>query len=212
MLEKISPARLARKSLLGLSMCLLAVSVAAQEKPPVGTAGALSPEEKAMMEKMVELATPGPNHEALTSMEGDWTFTSRFWMKPGDPPAESTGRATFTPMLGGRFVEGKYTGDMMGMPFEGIAVMGYDNLSGKYQTSWIDNMGTMMMFMTGQKDPSTNSIVYTGQVDDFMKPGTKIDIRQVVWLDSQDGHRMEMFEKRDGQERKVMEIVYKREK
>jgi hypothetical protein len=28
--------------------------------------------------------------------------------------------------------------------------MGYDNTSGRFQTSWVDNMGTMIMYMTGQ--------------------------------------------------------------
>ena len=50
-------------------VCLLvAVAAAAQDKPPVGTAGTLSPEEKAMMDAMIKAGTPGPNHQLLASM------------------------------------------------------------------------------------------------------------------------------------------------
>ncbi|MBK9333372.1 MAG: DUF1579 family protein [Ignavibacteria bacterium] len=29
--------------------------------------------------------------------------------------------------MGGRYQQGKHTGDMMGMPFEGMSLLGYDN-------------------------------------------------------------------------------------
>jgi hypothetical protein len=53
----------AARVLLPLFVCLLVtVAVAAQDKP-VGTAGAMSAEAKAMMDAMEKAATPGANHE-----------------------------------------------------------------------------------------------------------------------------------------------------
>jgi hypothetical protein len=100
----------------------------------------------------------------------------------------------------------------MGMPFEGLGLMGYDNTSGRFQTSWVDNMGTMIMYMTGQYDPAAKSITYTGQMDDIVKPGTKVNVRQVIRLVSHDSHVMEWYETRDGKEAKIMEITYSRAK
>jgi len=184
----------------------------AQDKPPVGTAGSMSAEEKAMMDAMVKAGTPGANHELLASVTGDWTFKSRMWMKPDAPPMESTGTVNYAPLYGGRYVEGHYKGDMMGSPFEGRGLMGYDNVTRKFQTTWADNMSTMIVFMTGDYDPATKTLTYTGTMDDMMKPGTKVGVRQVVRLASNDSHVMEWYETRDGKEAKMMEITYTRSK
>lgn len=189
---------------------LVALTAAAQDKPPVGTAGSMSAEEKAMMEAMVKAATPGPNHQLLASVAGDWTFKSRMWMNPSAPPTESTGTVNYSTLFGGRYVEGQYRGDMMGMAFEGRGLMGYDNVTGQFQATWVDNMGTMIMFMTGTYDPAAKTLTYTGQMDDVMKPGTKVAIREVVRLTSPDAHVMEWYETRNGKETKTMEIAYTR--
>ena len=43
----------------------------------------------------------------------------------------------------------------MGMSFEGMGVTGYDNLKGKYDTIWMDNMASGMMHGTGSFDETT---------------------------------------------------------
>jgi hypothetical protein len=206
--------RLAARVLGCLIVCLVVSAAAtAQDKPPVGTAGStMSANEKAMMDAMTKAATPGPNHEMLASIAGDWTFKSRMWMNPTAAPAESTGTVNYTTLLGGRFVQGQYRGDMMGMPFEGIGLMGYDNTTGRFQTSWVDNMGTTIVYLTGLYDPAAKTITYTGQMDDIVKPGTKVNVRQVIRIVSNDSHVMEWYETRDGKEAKMMEIVYSRAK
>ena len=66
--------------------------------------------------------------------------------------------------------------------------------------------------MTGQYDPATKSITYTGQMDDIVKPGTKVNVRQVIRIVSPDSYVMEWYETRDGKEAKIMEIAYSRAK
>ena len=194
-------------------VCLLvAVAAAAQDKPPVGTAGSLSPEEKAMMEAMMKAGTPGPNHQMLASMAGEWEFKARMWMNPSAPPSESTGTATYNTLYDGRYLEGIYRGNMMGMPFEGRGLTGFDNVSQQFQATWADNMGTMIMFMEGTHDASAKTITFTGEMDDIMKPGTKVKVRQVLRLTAPDTHTMEWFESRGGKETKMMEITYTRKK
>ena len=38
---------------------------------------------------------------------------------------------------------------MMGQPFSGVGIDGYDNLRKKYVTTWIDTMGTGIFSMEG---------------------------------------------------------------
>lgn len=201
-----------------LASCLLVVLVlaapaAGQDKPPVGTAGkAMSAEEKAMMDAMMKAATPGKPHEMLSSMAGDWDFTVKMWMDPSAPPTESKGSATYSMMLGGRYLHGDYRGDMMGMPFEGKGVTAYDNVTGQYQATWLDNMSTMLMYMTGKYDPATKSYTFTGVMPDPTKGGMKVKVRQVLRVTSSDQQVMEMYETRGGKEVKTMEINYTRKK
>jgi len=205
--------RLFARGLGSLVMCLIVSAAAtAQDKPPVGTTGSMSAEEKAMMDAMVKAGTPGPNQQMLTSIAGDWTFRARMWMNPTAQPSESTGTVNYTSLFGGRYVQGQYRGDMMGMPFEGLGLMGYDNTSGRFEASWADNMGTSIMYMTGQYDPVAKTITYTGQEDDIVKPGTKVNVREVIRIVSSDSHVMEWYETRDGKEAKTMEVVYNRVK
>jgi hypothetical protein len=101
---------------------------------------------------------------------------------------------------------------MMGTTFEGRGLMGFDNTSGRYQASWIDSMDTAIMFMTGQYDESTKTLTYTGQMDDPLKPGTKVNVRELIHITSPDSHTMEWYETRNGKEVKTMEIAYNRAK
>jgi hypothetical protein len=205
--------RLAVHRLATVTVCLLvAASAFAQDKPPVGTSGGMTAEEKAMMDAMVKAATPGANHQLLASVAGDWTFKSRMWMNPSAPPSESAGTVSYTTLFGGRYVEGLYRGEMMGMPFEGRGLMGYDNLAGQFQSTWVDNMGTTIMLMTGQYDAAAKTLTYKGEMCDVVDPAKKVPVRQVVRLVSPDSHVMEWYETRNGKETKMMEISYARSK
>ncbi len=179
----------------------------AQDKP-----GAMAKEQQEMMDAMTKAATPGPNHKLLASMAGEWTIVNRMWMDPGAPPTESKGTASYEMMMGGRYLHGHYKGVMMGMPFEGVGVTGYDNVSQKFQALWIDNFGTGIMYMTGTYDPNAKALTFVTDMDDPMQPGTKVGIREVIRLLSPDQRVMEMYQNRSGKEMKMMEITYTRAK
>ena len=79
---------------------------------------------------------PGEQHKQLARMSGDWTFTQKFWMAPGQPPGESSGTMHADVLLGGRYVEHSWHGSFMGMPFEGRGTEAYDNVGKQYVSSW----------------------------------------------------------------------------
>ena len=119
-----------------LCMLMAAVPVLAKDKKPTEA------EMQAMMETYKKLATPGEPHKLLASMAGSWTTQTKSWMEPNKPPMESAGTADMKMLLDGRFLQQEFTGDMMGQPYSGIGIDGYDNLRKSYVSTWIDTMGT----------------------------------------------------------------------
>ena len=98
--------------------------------------------------------TPGAAHKNLAGMEGTWTAKVKSWMSPGAPPMENDGTSESKMALGGRFLEERVQSSFMGQPFSGIGYTGYDNVKKKYVSTWMDNMGTMIMVMEGTPDPA----------------------------------------------------------
>src|SRR6266566_8117319 len=104
----------------------LAVSSFAQQtttSPVTGGKGASAPTGQPnaadMMKQMMELSKIGENHKLLSSLDGNWDYTIKFWMNP-DPsakPQESKGTATRKSVMGGRYVLMDVSGKMQ-MPGE----------------------------------------------------------------------------------------------
>lgn len=171
---------------------------------------AMDPEMAAMMEAWEKAATPGPNHEFMASFAGDWTFITKYWMAPDSPPQESKGAMTSTSILGGRFMVDKATSEMMGQPFEGMGISGFDNAKGKFVSVWVDNMGTGIMTSEGDYDPESKTMTMMGSYTDPMT-GKPKQVRMVTHIESDKRHVMEFFENGpDGEEHRTMEMVYTR--
>src|SRR6185503_4508262 len=114
------------------------------------------------------VATPGTPHKGLAALEGTWTAKVKSWMKPGAPPMESEGTAEQKMVLEGRFLEQRFSGNFMGQAFNGLGHTGYDNFKKKYVSTWMDNMGTMVMVMEGTADATGKVTTYTGTIDDVI--------------------------------------------
>jgi hypothetical protein len=161
------------------------------------------------MKAMMAAATPGETHKMLAKSAGNWTASLTMWMQPGAPPTTSTASATNEVIMDGRYLRQKASGNVMGMPFQGEGITGYDNVKKQFVNSWVDNMGTGIMSMTGTWDAATKSIVYTGSMADPMT-GKDTPFRE-VWRFVDDNHQvMEMYYSADGKEFKSMEIKYTR--
>lgn len=170
----------------------------------------MSPEEMAMMKAWEEAMTPGPEHEMLASMAGDWSLEVTSWMDPAAPPEVSQATAHREMILGGRVLSEHVNGTMMGQPFEGMGTTGYDNVTDKYWSTWMDNMGTGMMMSTGTYDADSKSMTMTGEYPDPMSGGMKTS-KMVMRQEGDDREVMEMYEMRGDQEVKTMEIVFTRQ-
>lgn len=171
-----------------------------------------SAEEKAQMEAMMKAATPGDMHKKLSAMVGTFEVKVTMWNMPGQPPTDSTGTAENTWVLGGRFVEQKFTGNFMGMPFDGIGYTGYDNIKKEYVATWIDNFGTQMMISNGNLGADGKTYSFTSSMSDPMS-GKTMPVQEKVTVVDDDHHVMEMWGPApDGKMYKMMAITYTRKK
>ena len=199
------------RSLLTLSVVLLAVTGAAvaQDKPKEPPKGGPS---QAEMDAMMKAMSPGEPQKHLARMAGDWTFAQKFWMAPGQPANESTGTMHADVLMGGRYVEHHWNGNFMGMPFEGRGTEAYDNVAKQYVSSWIDNMGTGIMYQTGSCEAGGKSCSYQGDVWDPVS-GKKMTMRSVITWSGDDTFKNEMYgPDPSGKEMKMMEITATRKK
>ena len=155
--------------------------------------------------------TPGEMHKMIATGNGEWNAAITMWMDPKAPPTLSTATATNEMIMGGRYQLSKNTGVMMGMPFEGMSLVGYDNAKKVFTTTWIDNFGTGTMTLEGRWDAATKAIESKGKMVDPIT-GKDIEIREVVKFIDNDTQEMQMYERRDLAERKTMEIKYTRKK
>ncbi|PYJ64225.1 MAG: hypothetical protein DME74_00565 [Verrucomicrobia bacterium] len=177
------------------------------------------PNQQEMMKQMMEMSKLNENHKLLSSLDGNWNYTIKFWMNP-DPnakPQESKGTATRKSVMGGRYVmmdvSGKMQmpgedGKMKDVQFKGMGLEGYDNVKKKFIGSWIDNMGTGIQFSEGTYDPATKTFTYTSEME--MVPGMKSQVREVLKVADNNHMMLEWYENQGGQEKKTMEINYTR--
>jgi hypothetical protein len=190
-----------------LALALVAGGAFAQD---MTKQAAPSPEEKAAMEAMMKAATPGDAHKKLESFVGTFDTTVRMYMQPGAPPSETKGTSVNTWVLGGRWVQEKFDGTFMGMPFSGIGYTGYDNIKKQYVGTWMDSMSTSMMMSTGTADAAGKSYDFNSSMDDPMT-GKSMPVKSKVTVADNNTHVMEMWSPGpDGKMFKMMEITYKR--
>ena len=172
-------------------------------KPP-----AMDP--KAMQEMMMKAAAPGPQHELLQKLEGEWDLVVKSSMDPSQPPSETKSSSVVRTLMGGRYSQEESTGEFEGMPFTGMGITGYDNALGKYVSIWIDNMGTGIMTSKGTADATGRVINWIGESTD-PATGKPSKMRMVTRFTDDDHHTFEMYAKApDGKEIKMMEISYTR--
>jgi len=167
----------------------------------------MTPEQMAEMEVYMKAGTPGAPHEALASTTGSYDLKIKSWHEPGGPAMEETGTATRTMGLDGRVLMEEVTASMMGMPFTGHGMMGYDNVSGKYWSTWTDSMSTGVMVSEGTCD-AEKACSFTGSWNDPIKKGP-VTMRMTTRWTSPTTQIFEMYGPgKDGKEMKMMEMTY----
>ncbi len=165
----------------------------------------------AKMAEMMQLSSPGEQHKNLEPLVGSWTYVLRMWADAKAKPDESKGTSVNKWIMNGRFVQSDVKGTAMGQPFEGMNIVGYDNLKAEYQSSWIDNMATGMMTSRSAYDAATRTFNETGAYSCAMTGIKDRPFRGVLKLVDDKSHTYTMYHNGpDGKEYKAMEITYNR--
>lgn len=185
-----------------LSAAVLAASTASAQAPPE-----MTPEQKAEMEAWAKAGTPGPQHQALAGTAGTYDVKMKNWMEPGAPPSEDTGTAERKMALDGRVLVEHFNGAMMGQPFAGHGMTGYNNVTGKYWSTWNDSMSTGLFVSEGTCD-AKNACTFKGStVNPITKKPTTMRMTS-RWTSP----TVEVFEMygpdKKGKEYKMMELTY----
>lgn len=188
-----------------LLAAVLAVPAFAQE----GEMPQMTPEQKAEMEAYMKAGALGPQHEAMAGQVGTWDVAITSWMDPAAPPVESKGVAIRTLHLDGRVMQEEFQGDMMGTPFTGLSRSGYDNVSGKYWSTWTDSMSTGIMVSEGECDED-QSCTYVGTYNDPIKGGPVTNRYELKWISPDEQYFAMYGPGPDGEDVKMMEMVYTR--
>lgn len=164
------------------------------------------------MQACMEAGTPGPMHAWLSEAVGVWQGKCTMWMTPESEASKSECTTTITSMMDGKFTRNETAGEMPGMgPFSGFGLYGYDNVSKKFQSTWIDNCGTGMMTGTGELSSDGKTLTWTMNYNcPVMKKQTTM--REVETRTGKNAMTLVMYgtDPNSGKEYKAMEIVYTR--
>lgn len=168
------------------------VPVSVQPQGPVPT-----PEEiKQMMDEQSKRA---PQHDNLKPLVGTFEAEMNFLMEPGGKPDVSHGTTTNKWILGEKFVQMDFKGDVMAYgvkyPFQGMGVLGFDKLTGEYNMMWVDSLSTTMIAATGKAGENPKEISATDTVMSMMG---EAETKHVYKIESNDKHTLEFWQSMPG--------------
>ncbi|MGZ3182614.1 MAG: DUF1579 family protein [Telluria sp.] len=156
---------------------------------------------EAQMQNWMAATRPVAEHAKLAALAGAWKVHQRDFDQAGAPWSEADGTAEFGTFLDGRFLQQELHTALMGHPFNGVSLLGYNRESGQYVGTWMDNFGTSMMPLHGGFDAAGKVLTMEG-TDGWSLKETWIDARH---------HRMEWWGPGPGGKPMLkVEVVYER--
>lgn len=152
-----------------------------------------------------EYMTPSDVHNLLAQYTGTFKMEITMAMGEGKEPSIVTLESEHFMLLGGRFLEMKQKGTLMGMDYQSILTMGFNNTDKTFALITITNMGTGTLSLYGKWDEISKSATLFG---DLTNPVTKniINVKQIVSFVDKDTLLIESFDKEgDKPEKKTIE-------
>lgn len=149
--------------------------------------------------------TPGPEHEVLKKMEGNWNAK----VKMGEDESKAT--AVYKMEMGGLWLVGTFSGQFFEQKFEGRGMDTWDPEKKKYVSVWADSFSTRPMFLEGTYDKEKKTLTMTGEAPG--PDGKMARHRMVTHFVNDDRHKFTMYiTGADGEEAEMMTIEYTRKK
>lgn len=152
-----------------------------------------------------EYMTPSAVHQQLQKYTGN--FQMEITMGSGEKASVISVASENKMLLGGRFLEMKQTGIMMGMDYESITTVGFNNTDQIFSLTTITNMGTGTLNLVGKwKDKYKSAVLYGTLMNPVTK--TNIEVKQVLTFIDEDTILIESFDK-EGNAPEKKTVIYK---
>jgi hypothetical protein len=155
-----------------------------------------------------EMPKPGPEHQKLASYAGKWNCAIEMMGQDGKPVA-SKGTMSARVALGGLWLIEDFEATMMGGPFSGHGINGYDPAKGKYVSTWFDSWSTSPFALEGSFDKEGKVLTMTG-----MGPGMDGKPVKHTLVTTDKDANTRVFEMSmpgpDGKDMKMVTITYTR--
>ena len=126
---------------------------------------------------------PGPEQEVLKHLVGTWDAAAQMG------PTQEKGSMITTLGLGGMWTVSDYSGTIMGMPFLGHQILGWDTAKKKYVSCWVDSVTPSLALSEGTWDAAKKTLTLQALEEDAMT-GTKPTM--VFKVESADRHTFTM--------------------
>ena len=154
-----------------------------------------------------EYMTPSSIHRLFQQYVGSFRMDIIMSAGEGKEPTIITVDSEHIMLLGGRFLEMKQQGNMMGMDYQSIMTLGFNNTDNKIALTTITNMGTGTLSLFGDWDEKSKSATLFGALTN---PVTKnsITVKQVLSFVDDDSILIESYDK-EGDNPEKMTVQYK---
>ena len=172
----------------------------------------LAQDAASQMNRWLKASRPGEAHQRLDELEGRYDIRIRAWLtSPDQPPLQAEGKAEYRWLLGDRWLQQTLQSRLMGLPYEGLGMLGYDRIDGHYASYWQDSLSTATRSSFGQIDESSNRLVMRGTADDPATGAMDQPVRYEISLGEPSGHVFRAYDltRPEGQQL-AMEITYTR--
>lgn len=153
--------------------------------------------------QQLEFPKPGPEHEILKKMEGNWDCTIKGM-------GEAKGKMTYKMDLGGLWLVGSFEGEMFGGKFSGRGMDTFDQMKKKYTSVWIDSMSTTPMIFEGTYDKDKKTLTQTA--DGPGPDGKPAKYKSVTVYKNDDEFTFTLNLVVEGKDTPMMTMEYKRKK
>lgn len=155
-----------------------------------------------------EMPKPTAEHQKLAASVGTWDAVIEMTGEDGKPQT-SKGVSEVKAGPGGFFVIDDFNATLMGGPFVGHGVTGWDAAKGKCIGTWVDSMSGHMMVLEGTLSADGKTLTMTGSGPG--PTGEMVAHRMVTTTKDANTRVFEMFVPGpEGKEMKVLTITYTR--
>ena len=142
--------------------------------------------------------TPNEIHKMLSEYTGEFNMEIAMWMVDGGEPVILNVNSVNKMILGGGFLEMRQSGEMMGMEYQSLSILGYNTISKSLGLTTITNMGTGFLYLEGTWDEEKKVATLKGQMTNPMD-GKIIKILQQISFIDKDNLLVENFDTYEGQ-------------